>query len=33
MTNAGIRHVYGNGGIQKVQAFALCMRKVRLEIL
>lgn len=26
-----IRHVYGNGGIRKVRALALCMHKGRLE--
>ena len=31
MTDRGIRHVYGNGGIRKVQALALCMRKGRVE--
>ena len=29
--NGGLRHVYGNGGLRKVQALALYIHKLRLE--
>lgn len=31
--NRLIRHVYGSGGLRKVQALALCIHKMRLELL
>lgn len=31
-TNGRIRHVYGNGGIRKAPARALCIHKGRLEM-
>ena len=31
-TNWGIRHVYDNGGIRKVQVLALCIHKEILEM-
>ena len=31
-TNGRVRHVYGNGGLRKVQALALYIHKLRLEI-
>lgn len=29
----GFRHVYGNGGLRKAQALALCMPKRKFEML
>ena len=33
MADSEVRHVYGNGGLRKAQALALCIQKGKLEMM